>query len=173
MTGITLISLQWGWAHSEVQRGLEGMQMGNMMWKIRKMKGRATEVCIAICKVLHREKEGCGGKEGERGWFSPHTLRFRSALEIFRCLFLSFSRFLSRSSSSDSRTFLMEAAAWAILERKTPAPRKPFSPHADIQVIYFSCKGTGCKPELHGVIHSSLSGTPEKVTALPQPLQHP
>ena len=37
----------------------------------------------------------------------------------------------------------------------------------------FFRKGTGCKPELYGIIHSSSSGTPAKVTALLQPLQHP
>lgn len=73
------------------------------------MKDRALHTAMNPCKVPHRQKEGCRGKKEEVGF--PHTLRLRSALEIFRCLFLSFSRFLSLSSSSDSRTFLMEAAA--------------------------------------------------------------
>lgn len=86
------------------------MQKVNAIGKVWKMKGRALHMAANTCEVVHRQRKGWEGK-GEGGWFRPHTLRFRSALEIFRCLFLSFSRFLSLSSISDSRTFLMEAAA--------------------------------------------------------------
>lgn len=40
------------------------------------MKGRASQVFIAICKVLHREKEGCRGERGRRGLFVPSYLAF-------------------------------------------------------------------------------------------------
>lgn len=61
--------------------------------------------------VLHQDR-GC-----DDGDMIAPTLRFRFSLEILLCLFLSFSFSFSLSSTSASRTFLMEAAAWAILER--------------------------------------------------------
>lgn len=60
------------------------------------------------------------GRRGDRGGYpgkasgdAPPTFLFRSArsLGTFRCFFLSLSRIFSFSSSSASRTFLMEAAA--------------------------------------------------------------
>lgn len=91
----------------------------------------AGDTCVRVLYIWR------GGGEWWWGMFA-HTLRFRFSLEIFLCLFLSFSLSFSLSSFSASRTFLIEAAAWAILQRGAPAQSSRFPPHWDPGDLFIS-----------------------------------